>query len=166
MSRRRRRLNRVRSEGLDPLPGKSNYFIGSDPSRWRTGVEQYSKVRYREVYRGIDLVYRGNQRQLEFDFEVGAGADPRAINLGFEGVESLRVDGNGDLVLEVSGGEVRQRRPCIYQTVDGLPEGDRGALRADGRQKRAFRAHGLRSRAFAGHRSHPRLLDLSRRIEG
>jgi hypothetical protein len=70
--------------GLEELPGKSNYFIGNDPKKWRTNVATYAKVKYSEVYPGIDLVYYGNQGQLEYDFVVAPGADPRAINLAVE----------------------------------------------------------------------------------
>ena len=62
--------------GLEELPGKSNYFIGNDPSKWRTHVPHYAKVQYEDVYPGVDLVYYGNQRQLEYDLVVGPGADP------------------------------------------------------------------------------------------
>ncbi len=62
--------------GLDELPGTSNYFIGNDPSKWRTNMPNYAKVEYQDVYPGIDLVYYGNQRQLEYDFVVAPGADP------------------------------------------------------------------------------------------
>ena len=64
--------------GLDPLPGKSNYFIGDDPARWQRDVPNYARVKYAGVYPGIDLVYYGNQRQLEYDIVVAPGADPAA----------------------------------------------------------------------------------------
>ena len=68
--------------GVDELPGKSNYFIGNDPKKWRTNVANYAKVRYQNVYPGIDLVYYGNQGgRLEYDFVVAPGADPSAIKL-------------------------------------------------------------------------------------
>lgn len=106
-------------EGVDPLPGRSNYLIGSDRSKWRTGVANYAKVRYREIYRGIDLVFYGNQQQLEYDLIVEPGADPNAIRLSFDGVESLSLDRSGDLLLQTPGGEVRQGKPLVYQEVDG-----------------------------------------------
>ena len=102
---------------LDGLPGTVNYFIGSDPTGWRTAVPTYSKVRYGQVYPGVDLVYYGNQGQLEYDFVVAPGADPDQIVLEFEGVETLDVDASGDLVLHTAGGELRQRRPAIYQNT-------------------------------------------------
>jgi uncharacterized protein (TIGR03437 family) len=105
-------------EGLDELPGKSHYLIGGDPARWRTGIRSYARVRYRDVYPGVSLTYYGNQRQLEYDFVVAPGADPRRIHLAFEGAQQMRLDGNGDLLLQVAGGEVRQRKPVIYQEAD------------------------------------------------
>src|SRR5947209_9158105 len=66
---------------LDELPGKTNYFVGNDPKKWRTDVPTYGKVKYEGVYPGVDLVYYGNQRQLEYDFVVAPGADPKAITL-------------------------------------------------------------------------------------
>src|SRR5688572_25139265 len=94
------------------LPGKSNYFIGKDPAKWRTNVAHFSRVRYEAVYKGIDLEYYGNQRQLEYDFRVAPGADPDRIRLAFGGAQGIRVDeATGDLVLETKGGELRQHKP-------------------------------------------------------
>ena len=72
-------------EGSDQLPGKSNYFIGNDPSKWRRGIPQYARVNYESVYPGVNLTYYGNQGQLEYDFRVAPGADPNQIALTFEG---------------------------------------------------------------------------------
>ena len=106
--------------GREELPGKSNYFIGNDPKQWRTNVPHYAKVKYEDVYPGIDLVYYGtNQRQLEYDFVVAPGADPRAIRLGFEGAETVEVDAAGHLVVELPDGEVRFQKPRIYQPAEG-----------------------------------------------
>ncbi len=106
--------------GLDELPGKANYFIGKDRSKWRTNVPTYAKVQYQSVYPGIDLVYYGNQRQLEYDFVVAPGADPKKIVLGFKGAEKLEIDAQGELVLHAAGGDIRQHKPIIYQQVDGV----------------------------------------------
>ncbi|MET0646923.1 MAG: Calx-beta domain-containing protein, partial [Pyrinomonadaceae bacterium] len=125
-------------EGLDEQAGKYNYFVGADPAKWRTGVPVYGKVKFDGVYKGIDLVYYGNQRQLEYDFNVAPGADPRAIRLRFEGAERARVD-DGDLVLELGGGEVRMRRPFIYQTAeDGGRHEVEGRYVVRGRNTAAF----------------------------
>jgi hypothetical protein len=77
----------ARIEGLDQLPGKSNYFIGKNPRNWRTNVSTYGRVYYHEVYKGIDLVYYGNHRQLENDFVVAPGADAGDIALKFDGAK-------------------------------------------------------------------------------
>jgi hypothetical protein len=105
-------------EGVGAFSGKSNYLIGNDPSKWRQNVASYEKVRYRSVYPGIDLIYYGNQRQLEYDFVVAAGADPNAIKLDFDGVKQIWVDDQGDLVLNTGDAEVRQNKPVTYQEVD------------------------------------------------
>ncbi len=105
--------------GLDLQRAKSNYFIGNDSSKWRTDIPQYARVRYSDVYPGIDLVYYGNQRQLEYDFVVSPGADPRKIELAFDGADSMRVDTNGYLVLRTGAQETRQHRPVVYQLLDG-----------------------------------------------
>jgi uncharacterized protein (TIGR03437 family) len=102
-------------EGMDPLLGKSNYFIGKNPKSWRSNVTNYAKVRYRNVYRGVDLVCYGNGSQLEYDFVVSAGADPRTIALTFPGARSVSVDREGDLVLPTDNGKIIQRKPRVWQ---------------------------------------------------
>ena len=109
----------ARVTGREELPGKANYFIGNDPAGWRTNVPTYARVHYEDLYPGIDLVYYGNQRQLEYDFVVRPGADPRRIALGFRGAQRLEVDPQGDLVLHTAAGAIRQRKPIIYQEVAG-----------------------------------------------
>ena len=106
-------------EGASELPGRVNYLIGNDPRKWRTEVQTYGRVRYREVYPGVDVVYYGHQRQLEYDFIVAAGADPHQIALGFEGAEQIEIDARGELVLRTAAGIVRQHRPIIYQEAAG-----------------------------------------------
>lgn len=104
--------------GLDELPGKSNYFIGNDPTKWRTNIPNYTQVRYEKVYPGIDLVYYGNQQQLEYDFVIAPGSDPKAIELEIAstgGASPIRLAESGDLVIETGGGEVRFHKPVIYQ---------------------------------------------------
>ena len=103
--------------GGEELPGKSNYFIGNDPKKWRTNVPTYAKVRYKSVYPGVDLVYYGNQGgQLEYDFVVAPGADPSQIKLSFAGAKRMRVDAaSGDLVLKVGDDDVRFHKPTVYQ---------------------------------------------------
>jgi len=105
--------------GVGELPGRSSYFVGNDPKKWRANVPTYAKVEYRDVYPGVNLVYYGNQRQLEYDFVVSPGADSKAITLAFDGVDGAAIDGLGDLVLRADGSEVRLRKPVVYQEHDG-----------------------------------------------
>ncbi len=110
-------------EGLGELPGASNYLIGNDPAKWRTNVSSYAKVKYRDVYPGVDLIYYGNQRQLEFDLVVAPGADPGAIKLDLQGADKVELDAQGDLVLEIKTGAeqaIRLRKPSVYQEADGV----------------------------------------------
>lgn len=103
----------------EPLPGRVNYFLGNDPSRWRTDISTFAKVEYREVYPGVDLVFYGNGRNVEYDFLVKPGGDPGLIELAYEGVQRLRADLNGDLLITTAGGEVRQHRPRVFQELAG-----------------------------------------------
>jgi hypothetical protein len=105
--------------GVDELPGKANYFIGSDPSRWRTNIPTYAKVRQREVYPGVDLVYYGRGTQLEYDFEVAPGTNPDAIRLAFEGNEQVSIDDHGNLIVATGGEEIQFLKPLAYQDVAG-----------------------------------------------
>ena len=101
--------------GTDLLPGKSNYFFGSDPSQWHTSVPNYRKVAEHAVYPGIDLVYYGTQSQLEYDFVVAPGADPHAIRLAVQGAKKLRIDSQGNLIASLGNGAVAFQKPVAYQ---------------------------------------------------
>src|SRR6266700_3086904 len=105
--------------GTDELPGKSNYFIGNDPRKWHTNVPSYAKVKYQQVYTGVDLVYYGNQQQLEYDFVVAPGTDPRAIQFGFDGAEKLSIDEQGALLLKSKGRDLLFEPPQLYQELAG-----------------------------------------------
>ncbi len=120
---------KARVVGLEELPGKSNYFIGNDPKQWRTNVPTYAKVRYQNVYPGVDLIYYGKQGQLEYDFVVRPGADPSTIRFSVGaglsrhqsnqdgGVKPpLQIAADGDLVVKTDGGDVRFHKPVVYQT--------------------------------------------------
>ena len=107
--------------GQDELAGTSNYFIGNDPAKWRAKVPTYAKVKYEGIYPGIDLVYYGNQRQLEYDFIVAPGADPHRIAFDVRGAKRIRRDARGDLVLTMKMGEdeIRWHKPVVYQEKNG-----------------------------------------------
>jgi|GEM_PF-1556159 len=106
--------------GLDELPGKSNYLIGNDPGKWHINVPTYARVEYKDVYPGIDLIYYGNQRKLEYDFRVAPGIDPGIIKLEFAGAQAIDIDDRGNLILQTAAGAIVQNRPRIYQEVNGL----------------------------------------------
>ncbi len=105
--------------GLDEQQARSSYFVGSDPKQWTTDVPNFAKVRYEQVYPGIDLIFYGNPQKLEYDFVVAPGTDPKQIKLSFAGAQKMRMDAGGDLVLQTKAGEVRQHKPVIYQEVNG-----------------------------------------------
>jgi hypothetical protein len=105
--------------GLAPLPGKVNYLIGNDPAKWHTDIRTFASVKYSDVYPGIDLVYYGNQKQLEYDFVVAPGADPKAIAFNVDGARALRIEKNGDLALKTASGDVKFQKPFVYQEDSG-----------------------------------------------
>ncbi len=104
--------------GESQQAGTANYFRGQDPAHWQTAIPTYAQVRYHDLYPGIDLVFHGRQQQLEYDYIVSSRADPAKIRLRMEGA-ALSIDRQGDLMLGLGAGEVRQRRPFAYQIIDG-----------------------------------------------
>src|SRR5262249_17114905 len=88
----------ARAVGAEALPGKVNYFLGNDPAQRHTNIPTFGRVAYEGVYPGIDLAYYGSNQQLEYDFVVAPGADPRQIQLGFTGVDTAQTHPGGDLV--------------------------------------------------------------------
>jgi hypothetical protein len=106
--------------GRGRLEGVSNYLLGSEPDRWFTGVPNFSRVFYRDLYDGVSLEYYANRAgELEFDFTLAPGVDPDRIRLSYSGADALRIDRSGALVLEAGGDQVRQAPPVVYQWVDG-----------------------------------------------
>jgi hypothetical protein len=122
-------------EGQDELPGKANYLIGREPHAWRTNIPTYARVRYRDVYPGIDAIFHGDQQQLEYDFVVGPGRDPRTIALRVDGADRLALDPTGDLLLHVGSGVLRMKKPVMYQHQHERAGEQAGATRrtVDGR---------------------------------
>ena len=101
----------------EPLPGKSNYFIGNNREKWVTDVPSYGRVKYSGIYPGVDVEFYGNQRHLEYDFTVAPGADPKSIALKIEGAQKLGVDSHGDLILHTTDGDAKFQKPVVYQMV-------------------------------------------------
>jgi len=118
--------------GLDELPGKSNYFIGNDPRKWRTNVPTYAKVEYQNVYPGIDLLYYGNQGgQLEYDFVVRPGGDPRSIQFAVtsEAQEDIRQKAVGSVAQAPNASfeaqsPIANRKSSITAPLRIDPDGD------------------------------------------
>ena len=95
--------------------GKINYLIGNDPKSWHVNIPTYAKVKQHNLYPGVDVVYYGTQQQLEYDFVVSPGANPRMIALAFSGADKVRLDENGNLIASVAAGDVCMRKPVAYQ---------------------------------------------------
>lgn len=107
-------------EGRERLPGTANYFIGNDPSKWRSDIPTFARVRYQRIYPGTDLVFYGAEQHLEFDFRLAPGADPRRILIQFSGAHKLKVDSAGNLLISMRGATMGFHKPVIYQpTADG-----------------------------------------------
>ena len=100
--------------GLAPQPGVVSYFIGNDPKNWRSGIPTYGKVNYGQIYPGVDLIFYGNQRQLEYDFVVAPGADPSRIAWRIDGARAS-IDAEGNLVLSAPNGPASFKKPVLYQ---------------------------------------------------
>ncbi len=131
----------ARISGLGKQLAQTNYFIGNDSAQWHKNVSNYEKVQYSAVYPGVDLVYYGNQKQLEYDFVVSPGADASAIALSFgagpDGSKHipLSVNHDGDLVAALEGGAVSFHKPIVYQTTGSTKTSIDGRylLQVDGR---------------------------------
>ena len=125
-----------RMVGVAALPGRSHYFLGNDPGTWVTRVPGYARVVYEQIYPGIDMVFYGAAGgALEYDFVLAPGADPENIRLEFEGADRIEVDPDGDLVLHLADGEIRQRRPVVFQEVDGVRQVIPARYALDGNQR-------------------------------
>jgi len=105
--------------GLDELPWRSNYLTGGNPKHWRTNVRVYFRIKYESICEGVDAIFYGNQRELEYDFIVAPGADFKTIGVKFQDERGITLDGSGDLLIKSSLGEFRQRKPFIYQQTNG-----------------------------------------------
>ncbi len=106
-------------KGRDQLPGYRNYLLGNDPSKWQTNVPTFNRVTYEEIYPGINLTYYGNRRDLEYDFEVAPGADPHSIRLAFDSHVRPHISLGGDLVLQSGRTELVERKPIVFQEING-----------------------------------------------
>ena len=128
-------------EGLDPVAAYANYFVGNDPAKWRTHMAQFSRVRYKNLYPGIDLVYYGSKgSQLEYDLVVSPGADPGLIRLRVADGQQIHLDEAGNLPLESKDGRISLGRPMLYQDLDQGKRAIGGAFVQVARNEFAFKA--------------------------
>ena len=125
--------------GIEQLPGKVNYLIGNDPSKWQTQVPLYSQARTEQAYPGVDLVFHGDQRQLEYDFVVAPGADPSKIAFRIRGAARTEIDTRGDLVLHTADSDFVMHKPVIYQTIASERRPIEGSFVKRGKNEVAFR---------------------------
>jgi uncharacterized protein (TIGR03437 family) len=110
----------VRPEGIEPLTARANYILGNNPARWRAGVPLFGRAIYKDVYPGVDLVFHGTDGALEYDFVVQPGANVRRIAFDISGASALRLAADGTLDIATSAGEIRWRKPEVYQLADGV----------------------------------------------
>lgn len=132
------RLAEPELQALDPLPGRVNYYIGSDARRWRTDIPTFARLRYAEVYPGIDVVVYGNQRQVEYDFVVAPGGDPRAIRVRVDGADAVTLDATGDVAIRRGHRTIVQRAPVVYQEIEGRRQLVTGRYRLAGAYEIGF----------------------------
>lgn len=120
--------------GVEPLDYKSNYFRGASSDGTVTAVPNFGKVRFSDIYPGIDVVYYGKQQQLEYDLIVAPNADPALIKLRFDGVQRTAIAPSGDLSLTIGNRKFGLLKPVAYQDIDGHRKSVEAtyALSADG----------------------------------
>jgi hypothetical protein len=122
----------------DPQAGKVNYYLGKDPAKWHSNIPLFGRVNYKDIYPGVSLAFHGAAKQLEFDYVVNPGADPKLIALGFRGAEQIRTTAAGDLILTTAAGPVQMHKPIAYQEKEGIRQPVDASFVIAGRNKVAF----------------------------
>jgi hypothetical protein len=110
--------------GIDELRGKSNYFIGKNSGKWRRNVPTFAGVKFREIYPGIDLIYRGTEGRVEYEFAIAPGAAPDRIKLHIDGADKVSLAPNGDLIIKNADGYIVEKAPSIYQEDNEIAMGN------------------------------------------
>jgi hypothetical protein len=105
-------------EGIGKLEATSSYFIGDQESNWRRGLKNFGRVNYHGIYEGIDAVFYGAQKALEYDFIVAPNIDPSVISLSFAGARNVSIDKDGSLVLKIKNETIRFGAPVSYQDTE------------------------------------------------
>jgi hypothetical protein len=117
-------------EGQGVSAGTMNYLAGSDASQWRTDIPTFGEVVYRDLWPGIDMVFRGANGKLKYEFVARPGADPSAIRLAYRGADGLALSSAGELLIQTPWGTLRDEKPRTFQVADGrrVPVESRFAL--------------------------------------
>jgi hypothetical protein len=125
-------------EASRPLPGKVNYLIGSER---HANLPTYREIAYRELWPGVDLVFKGRGGKLEYELRLEPGADPSKIRLAYRGAEGLSIGAAGDLSIQTAAGTLRDARPRSYQRIGGrrVPIRSRYVLEEGGGSAFGFR---------------------------
>jgi Beta-propeller repeat len=117
------------AEGMGLMPGKSNYLIGNDPHAWHTRIPNYTRVKYRNLYPGIDLVYYGHQGQLEYDLVAAPNSEPRDVRLRFQGADRVEINSAGEVIVQSGQGRIVLHKPRTYQHAGNNKETVAGGYR-------------------------------------
>jgi len=120
------------------MPGRVNYFVGSDPAKWRADVPTFGQVTYRDVYDKIDIRFYGAGGNMEHDVVVRPGGDPKAVRFAYKGVKDLELTPEGDLLVRLEGGVIREKRPLVYQEINGKRKIIESAYRIIGKSDGTF----------------------------
>ncbi len=120
------------------LTGRVNYFVGRDPAKWRTGIPAFGRITYRDVYDNIDIRFYGTGSNIEHDVVVRPGGDPGAVRFAYKGVKGLELTPEGDLLVRLDYGVIREKRPLVYQEINGKREIIESAYRITGKSDGAF----------------------------
>ena len=105
--------------GANPITQTSNYFLGSDSSRWVQNVRNFAAVNYSNLYPGVDAILYSSEGSVRYDFKIAKGFDPKVIKLHFRGISGVAIDANGDLRVRTSEGDLWNRKPIAYQIIQG-----------------------------------------------
>jgi len=113
----------------EKIPGRVNYFIGSDRSRWHSDIPTFGAVTYENIYKNIDIKFYGTGRNIEHDIIVHPGADPSVVRFRYEGVKGLELTPGGRLNVRLTGGDIIEDRPIVYQVINGIRKAVKGSYR-------------------------------------
>jgi hypothetical protein len=105
--------------GVDKQAGTTNFYAGKTAKNWKTEIPSFAGVKYTNIYDGVDLVFYGKERQLEYDFVVAPNADAQTIRLAFDGADKLSLDDAGNLIVKTAHAEIKEAAPFIYQEIAG-----------------------------------------------